>query len=161
MLDEFGLEVEHENDSLISPHESSQPQLASFSNSNGRSSHNVSPLNLSSSTPSKEQRSLLASTNIKYTKLRISPTQRPRLLKMSLLVILLATAIVLFNMGEEESIDEAIVPEDTELKPEKSYHLLRPKANANNNGNVQQDEDEREFVAPARMTDDEELYKSQ
>jgi hypothetical protein len=80
---------------------------------------------------------------------------------MSLLVILLATAIVLFNMGEEESIDEAIVPEDTELKPEKSYHLLRPKANANNNGNVQQDEDEREFVAPARMTDDEEVDKSQ
>eukprot|EP00984_Skeletonema_dohrnii_P001069 scaffold334_cov96-Skeletonema_dohrnii-CCMP3373.AAC.1 len=123
-LEEFGLEVEHENHALVTNSGSSASsknnnhQFASFSNKKRTIS------------PSKEQRSLLESTNVKYTKLRMNATQRPGVLKWSFLVIIVAVIIVFFNIGQEEIIDEAITAEDTEAKKlnDKTYHLLRPKA---------------------------------
>ena len=123
-LEEFGLEVEHENHALVTNSGSSAStktnnhQFASFSNRK-------------QPTPSKEQRSLLASTNVKYRKLRINAAQRPGVLKWSFLVIIIAAIIVFFNIEQEEMIDESITPEDTEAKPDlNKFHLLRPKTKA-------------------------------
>ena len=122
-LEEFGLEVEHENHALVTNSGSASSkannhQFASFSNRK-------------QPTPSKEQRSLLASTNVKYRKLRINAAQRPTVLKWSFLVIIIAAIIVFFNIEQEEMIEEAITPEDTEAKSDqKKFHLLRPKTKA-------------------------------
>jgi len=125
-LEEFGLEVEHEHHALVTNADSSvssstkNPKFASFSNRK----QPMPP----TTTPTKDQMSLLASTNVKYTKLRINATQRCGVLKWSFLVIIIAAIIVFFNIEQEEMIDEAITPEDREAKPEhKTYHLLRPK----------------------------------
>ena len=122
-LEEFGLEVEHENHALVTNSGSASSkannhQFASFSNRK-------------QPTPSKEQRSLLASTNVRYRKLRINAAQRPTVLKWSFLVIIIAAIIVFFNIEQEEMIEEAITPEDTEAKSDqKKFHLLRPKTKA-------------------------------
>lgn len=136
-LEEFGLEVEQEEEShaLISNSDgkssgaknnmnaaadNNSHKFASFSNSSKH--HRLE----SQYTPSKEQRSLLESTNVRYTKLLLNTRTRP--FKWPLIILLVVTIIVLFNMGEEETIEKVIIPEDTEIKGnEKSYQLLRPK----------------------------------
>jgi len=125
-LEEFGLEVEHENHALVTNAGSSAASSNSNSHQFASFSNRKQPIS-----PSKDQLSLLASTNVKYTKLRINATQKRGVLKWSFLVIIIAAIIVFFNIEQEEMIDEAITPEDTEAKPDhKTYHLLRPKIKA-------------------------------
>ncbi len=124
-LEEFGLEVEHENHALVTNSGSSSASLKTNNHQFASFSNRKQP------TPSKEQRSLLASTNVKYRKLRINAAQRPTVLKWSFLVIIIAAIIVFFNIEQEELIEEAITPEDTEAKSDqKKFHLLRPKTKA-------------------------------
>jgi hypothetical protein len=139
-LEEFGLEVEHENHALVtnSGSSSADTTFASFSNSKRRPT-----------TPSKVQRSLLASTNVKYSRLRVSAIQRPGVLKWSLIVIIFAAVIVFFNIGQEETMEEAITPEDTEAKSDsKAYQLLRPKVKVHQDdaASVEVVDDKREKV---------------
>eukprot|EP01082_Thalassiosira_pseudonana_P011108 g10114.t1 g10114 contig4:1247182-1247772(-) len=99
-LEEFGLEVEHENHALISENNSR------LGNTTRRS-----PLDIS--TPSKEQRSLLQSINTSPSRLPL----RPGMLKWASLVIVLAV-IVFLNIGQEseETMEDMMTPEDLEAK---------------------------------------------